>query len=95
VDIFTTQLTRVVTVPIKPTNLKVKALLKDSAANELKEDEDHLLNHYYSISDTDHQSSRQHGQVLEDKQIDKNKSKSVETEITQEEDHKSHLDIFV
>ena len=46
-DIFTTLLTRVVPVPIKPANLKVKALLKDAGASKLKEDPDHLENHYY------------------------------------------------
>lgn len=49
-DIFTTQLTRVVPVPIKPANLKVKALLKDAGSGKLKEDPDHLENHdlYFS-----------------------------------------------
>ena len=46
-DIFTTQLTRVVPVPIKPANLKVKALLKEAGAGKLKEDLDHLENHDY------------------------------------------------
>lgn len=46
-DIFTTYLTRVVPVPIKPANLKVKALLKDAGAGKLKEDLDHLENHDY------------------------------------------------
>ena len=46
-DIFTTQLTRVVPVPIKPANLKVKALVKDAGAGKLKEDLDHLENHDY------------------------------------------------
>lgn len=46
-DIFTTALTRVVPVPIKPANLKVKALLKEAAIGELKEDHDHLENHEY------------------------------------------------
>jgi hypothetical protein len=46
-DIFTTALTRVVPVPIKPTNLKVKALEKDAAASGVSDDiqglEDHDL----------------------------------------------------
>lgn len=46
-DIFTTQLTRVVPVPIKPANLKVKALLKEAGTGKLKEDPDHLENHDY------------------------------------------------
>lgn len=39
-DIFTTQLTRVVPVPIKRANLKVKALVKESAAHEISEEID-------------------------------------------------------
>lgn len=50
-DIFTTQLTRVVPVPIKPANLKVKALLKESGTGKLKEDLDHLENHDYYFQD--------------------------------------------
>lgn len=46
-DIFTTQLTRVVPVPIKPASLKVKALLKDAANTKLSQDPDHLENHEY------------------------------------------------
>ncbi len=44
-DIFTTALIRVRTSPIKPDKLKVKALHKDSATRELKEDSDHLEDH--------------------------------------------------
>ena len=46
-DIFTTQLTRVVQTPIKKAKLKVKALIKDAGAHNLKEDHDHLENHDY------------------------------------------------
>lgn len=46
-DIFTTQLTRVVPIPIKPAKLKVKALLKDAASSGLSEDLNHLENHEY------------------------------------------------
>ena len=41
-DIFTTQLTRVVPVPIKQEKLKVKALLKEGATRGLDEELDHL-----------------------------------------------------
>jgi len=96
-DIFTTQLTRVVPVPIKPTNLKVKALLKESAASELKEDVDHLDNHKnYVISVSDHQSHQQHkDQAWQDKPINKTKDKNQKSVITQGQDRKPHLDIFV
>jgi hypothetical protein len=53
-DIFTTQLTRVVPVPIKPASLKVKALLKDAANSKLTQDPDHLENHeYYFTTESD------------------------------------------
>tara|TARA_R110000787_G_scaffold9838_2_gene34022 strand:- start:427 stop:756 length:330 start_codon:yes stop_codon:yes gene_type:complete len=46
-DIFTTALTRVVPVPIKPANLKVKALQKSAGANAVSDDigdvEEHAL----------------------------------------------------
>ncbi|MBA6391383.1 hypothetical protein H4J38_11430 [Colwellia sp. BRX10-3] len=37
-DIFTTALTRVVAVPIKPVNLKVKALAKSAATSAVSDD---------------------------------------------------------
>ena len=62
-DIFTTQLTRVVPVPIKPASLKVKALLKDAANTKLSQDPDHLENHeqYVDLS-KDHSEKKQHQQ---------------------------------
>lgn len=70
-DIFTTQLTRVVPVPIKPTNLKVKALLKEAANSKLTKDPNHLENHehYFTAEDdeyhtgqnkSDHESTNEH-----------------------------------
>jgi len=44
-DIFTNALTRVVQVPIKPANSKVKAPAKAASAGEIKEDLDNLENH--------------------------------------------------
>ena len=44
-DIFTTVLTRVVQTPIKPERVRVKALSKEPAMNELTDDLDHLENH--------------------------------------------------
>ena len=74
-DIFTTQLTRVVPVPIKPTQLKVKALVKDAASTKLKEDPDHLENHEYYFKKDDsgaekrdsHQSKSQKDKEQKDK----------------------------
>ncbi|MFQ3209305.1 MAG: hypothetical protein ACI9U5_001402 [Colwellia sp.] len=54
-DIFTTQLTRVVPVPIKPVRIKVKALLKDAANTKLSHDPDHLENHEYYFAKEDEQ----------------------------------------
>lgn len=51
-DIFTTALTRVVPVPIKPASLKVKALLKEAGTGKLKEDLDHLENHDYYFGES-------------------------------------------
>ena len=61
-DIFTTQLTRVVPVPIKPTSLKVKALVKDSAADKLTDDIDHFENHdqYFKKQDDEQQQASSH-----------------------------------
>jgi len=97
-DIFTTQLTRVVPVPIKPTNLKVKALLKEAATSKLKDDPDHLENHeYYFISGDEKDENKQHHQA---QSRDNNKAtiesaKDEESMITEDKDHKPHLDIFV
>lgn len=44
-DIFTTQLTRVVPARLKPTKLKVKGLAKDAKSRALDEEQDHLDGH--------------------------------------------------
>jgi len=59
-DIFTTQLTRVVPVPIKPASLKVKALLKDAASPKLREDHDHLENHDNYFDDDEEKGEQYH-----------------------------------
>ena len=97
-DIFTTELTRVVLLPIKPTHLKVKALLKEAATGQLKEDIDHLENHdCYFISDAKHQENKQknQGHAQGYKQTDKINTKNEQSVMTQSKDHKPHLDIFV
>ena len=60
-DIFTTQLTRVVPVPIKPASLKVKALLKEAANSKLSQDSDHIENHeyYFTTEEDQYHSSQQ------------------------------------
>jgi len=69
-DIFTTQLTRVLAVPIKPKHLKVKALVKDAGTNKLKDDHDKFDNQvfyftqsvgeqYYYSDEADHRAKQQ------------------------------------
>jgi hypothetical protein len=97
-DIFTTQLTRVVPVPIKPANLKVKALLKEAATGKLKDDPDHLENHehYFISADEKKEKKQQHqAQSEEETKVDINKIRDEDSVITEGEDHKPHLDIFV
>ena len=66
-DIFTTQLTRFIPVPIKPANLKVKALLKEAGTSKLKEDPDHLENHenYFVEKQTDNEMDKEQSQKNE------------------------------
>ena len=84
-DIFTTYLTRVVPVPIKPTNLKVKALLKESNINHLTQDPDHLENHpLYFDGKVDKKSDEQsHGKDSKKQDTEKkdvhNKSSKIES----------------
>ena len=63
-DIFTTQLTRIVPVPIKPLRIKVKALLKDAANTKLSQDPDHLENHeyYFTKEEDKYHASQQEAQ---------------------------------
>ncbi len=94
-DIFTTQLTRVVPVPIRPKSLKVKALLKEAATGKLKDDPDHLENHeYYFISDDDKETQQQD---LADPRKKTKQSKAVEEEQSDDSNPQSppHLDIYV
>ena len=89
-DIFTTQLTRVVPVPIKPTEMKVKALLKEAATGKLKEDPDHLENHdYYFI-----QSSLGKGREEEKSQGEPSKQEG-DSQSSPDDDEPKHLDIYV
>ncbi len=103
-DIFTTQLTRVVQVPIKPTSLKVKALLKEAANSKLTQDPDHLENHeYYFTSEKDqyHGSKQEPEQDTHNEKIpsldngkeekDKKASQSLSEEFLTK---KKHLDLY-
>ncbi|WP_057832212.1 hypothetical protein [Colwellia sp. TT2012] len=104
-DIFTTQLTRVVQIPIKPASLKVKALLKEAANSKLSDDANHLENHeYYFTSEEDKYHSSQ--QETDDKEegansANTNKEPSVEFEQSDVDINKAtdnsngkHLDLY-
>ncbi len=110
-DIFTTQLTRVVPVPIKPANLKVKALLKEAGAGKLKEDLDHLENHDYYFgekksnkeadehieNDESHHSETAQAELphTDNQLADKKQSESKEQGVTESKDGVKHLDLYV
>jgi len=83
-DIFTTQLTRVVPVPIKPASLKVKALLKEAATSKLSQDPDHLENHEYYFTNEEDQYHSSQQETNEDQQ-----SASDETSSANEENEPS------
>lgn len=107
-DIFTTQLTRVVQVPIKPASLKVKALLKEAGTSKLKEDHDHLENHdYYFVKKEPNNEANEDNEVddknkLESKPVerqidttdDMSSESETESESTSSEEVK-HLDLYV
>lgn len=103
-DIFTTQLTRVVPVPIKPASLKVKALLKEAANSKLSQDPDHLENHEYyftaeedqyhgSEQDSAPQSQQEQKQSLDsnDEEKDEQTGSSLTEEVLTK---KKHLDLY-
>jgi hypothetical protein len=108
-DIFTTALTRVVPIPIKPASLKVKALLKEAATSKLKEDFDHLENHdyYFSEQKLDNDNSKKKesksGKSSEDKQAETTKVEVADNEhadnagegVTVSKDGVKHLDLYV
>ncbi|WP_019030019.1 hypothetical protein [Colwellia piezophila] len=82
-DIFTTQLARIVAVPIKPASLKVKALLKDAANSKLSQDTNHLENHeYYFTSEADqYANSEQETDGKEENSNSANTSKETSVEL--------------
>jgi len=84
-DIFTTQLRRIVPVPIKPATLKVKALLKDAASPKLKEDHDHLENHDYYFEKETMEDDHYHASQQEKKQQSSSKDKPMVNQPSNEE----------
>lgn len=107
-DIFTTQLTRVVPVTIKPEKLKVKALVKDARVRAFEENEDHYDGSEQITINPKKESEARH-QSTEEKVPDTETIKKITEEIekggdshtvnNQENDDNDddihHLDIFV
>jgi len=99
-DIFTTQLTRVVPVPIKPATLKVKALLKDAASAKLKEDPDHLENHEYYFEKETLKEDQYHGSKQDSNEQQTSKINEVIVDDKEAEHDKkkssgdNHLDLY-
>ena len=93
-DIFTTQLTRVVPVPIKPADLKVKALLKEAATGKLKEDLLHLENHEYYFVKPKYGEPQQ-GQSGEQQDTPGKKQETDNIEVDDEGNKIKHLDVYV
>ncbi len=105
-DIFTTQLTRVVPVPIKPASLKVKALLKEAANSKLSQDPDHLENHeYYFTKEEDQYHSKQQEAEQDTKKeqeavkadpesSDDDKSAESDEKTDQKNNKPKHLDLY-
>jgi len=91
-DIFTTVLTRVVPVPIKPERLRVKALEKEPSANALTDDADHLENHEEYVDrskDSSEQKKNQQQKSFVDEIVDdstNNPNDELSTVITHKEE---------
>ena len=96
-DIFTTQLTRVVPSKLKPESLKVKALIKEPATNELTDDPDHLENHeyYFEKEEHDNEQASEHP-TYERRELIKSESEADEEQDSQKNNEPNpHLDIYV
>ena len=94
-DIFTKQLTRVVAVPIKPANLKVKALLKEAGTSKLKEDLDHLENHdNYFVEKPANDANEENEQ---ESKPDEQQAETIDKQSTDSESKEEvkHLDLYV
>ena len=87
-DIFTTALTKVVPVKIKPETLKVKALYKDTKAKPLSDDSNRLENHEYYFSVNDKNNAKEKDQ----KSSDNHSTEDFEQGIKASEDVIIHKD---
>jgi hypothetical protein len=88
-DIFTTALTRVVPVPIKPTDLKVKALAKSAASHGVSDDVQGLEDHEYYYKKP---AERESGKQKEHK--DNSGSDNIEASPVPADNTGQHVDIF-
>ncbi|MBA6290052.1 MULTISPECIES: hypothetical protein [unclassified Colwellia] len=103
-DIFTTALTRVVPVPIKPASLKVKALMKAAATHAVSDDtaglEEPAL-YFKKSSDQEESTDKPAPEVVEATPVPADNTGQhidvfEDSECTHsEKDDKPHLDIFV
>ncbi|WDE03533.1 hypothetical protein SG34_019350 [Thalassomonas viridans] len=103
-DIFTTALTRVVPVPIKPEQLKVKALLKEARTRGLEQEMDHLehagsffIPGYHPEQNQENAESRSqdHDQNAKAEKQAENVNAGPEKSAEKPDDEPPHLDIFV
>lgn len=99
-DIFTTQLTKVVQAPIKPATLKVKALLKEAGTTKLKEDHEHLENHdcYFREKENDKEKNQENSAAAETELIEQQVEAADETHvesISETKEKVKHLDLYV
>jgi len=103
-DIFTTQLTRVVPVPIKPASLKVKALLKEAANSKLHQDPDHIEYHEYYFTQEEDQyhpswqreEEKKHAENINNELDAEQKAAELKVEKTSDGDkgNTKHLDLY-
>lgn len=97
-DIFTTQLTRIVPVPIQPEKLRVKALIKEAAMGKLKGDEKELVEadyfSYKPYSNKEGNSSEK--EANQGTTYSTEEAVTDETELDEEDNQETkHLDVFV
>jgi len=92
-DIFTTALTRVVPVPIKPTDLKIKALAKAAASHGVSDDVQGLEDHeyYYKKPSADESPNKQQEK---EKPADNSDSEVIEATPVPADHIGQNIDIF-
>ena len=110
-DIFTTALAKIRATPIKPEKLRVKALRKESATNELTDDIDHLEDHQLFFIDEKTHQQRQNAQqekqsqdqqaftqgvkASEDVIVHKQEILHPQADKKDDDDEIEHLDIYI